>query len=140
MPKEVLEVRSRKTIAVAEVVFYTQDVVGFYFFDDITISVDDIKDLANATRELTGGEISLLTVVVTGERNNISTQAFSYNMYKELGIKQRTIAEGLVINNLPTRIMANFYYKVVRRKFPVKVFETETEALEWLFEMRGAEK
>jgi hypothetical protein len=140
MVKENLEVRSRKTIAVAEVIFYSEDLLAFYFFDDITIEVTDVQELVRVSSEMTGGEVDLLTLVVTGERNNISTEAFSYNMYKELKIKQRTIAEAVVISNLPTRIMTNFYYKVARRKFPVKVFESETKATEWLFAMKQAQE
>ncbi|MCD6067199.1 MAG: hypothetical protein K0S33_2025 [Bacteroidetes bacterium] len=133
MVKVDLEIRVRKTISIGEVIFYNQDLIAFYFNDDITIGVAEVKEMVYVTRELTGGEVDLLNLVVTGERNNISTQAFSYDLFKELNIKQRTVAEAVVIKNLPTRIMANFYYKAIRRSFPVKVFDSEEDAVSWLF-------
>jgi len=74
------------------------------------------------------------------ERNNISTEAFSFDAHKELDIKQVTIAEAVVIKNLATRIMANFYYKVTKRNFPVKVFDTKQEAINWLLSNNYSEQ
>ena len=133
-----LRIINRKKISIAEVSYAENDVVVFDFFDDITIGISEIKELAFASNELTGGVVPTLNLVITGQRNNISTEAFAYNVFEELKITQITIAEALVIQNLATRIMANFYYKVVPRKFPVKVFENKEQAIEWLFESKNA--
>lgn len=137
---EKLQQRSSKTISVAQVSFVENDMMVFEFFDDITIGVSEIKELAIASHDLSGGEVPLLSLVVTGERNNMSTEAFAYNIFKELNITQRTIAEAVVIQNIATRIMANFYYKVVTRPFPVKVFENREKAITWLFMKKSEEQ
>lgn len=127
------EIMVQKVISIGEVTYYSNQLIVFKFGDDITIDVPEVKELYEATVELTGGEVDLLSLVITGERNNITTQAFSFDMFKEMGIRQRTIAEAVIIRNLATRILANFYYKATKRAFPVKVFDAEREALEWLY-------
>ena len=128
-----------KEISVAYLSYLECDLIQVQFFDDITIGIPEVKELANATKELTGGIVPVLSLVITGQRNNISTEAFSYNIYTELNITQRTIAEAVVIQNLPTRIIANFYYKVVPRPFPVKVFESREKAIAWLMASKAQE-
>jgi len=132
--------RSSKTISVAEVSFVENDMMVFEFFDDITVGISEIKELTIASHELSGGVVPILSLVVTGQRNNMSTEAFAYNIFEELNITQRTIAEAVVIQNIATRIMANFYYKVVPRPFPVKVFESKEKAITWLFMKKSEEQ
>ena len=43
-----------------------------------------------------------------------------------------TFALGLVIKELPQRLLANFYFKIKARNYPVKIFKTESEATNWL--------
>ncbi len=132
--------QSSKTISVAKVSFVENDMMVFEFFNDITLGVSEIKELAIASHDLSGGAVPILSLVVTGERNNMSTEAFAYNIFKELNITQRTIAEAVVIQNIATRIMANFYYKVVPRPFPVKVFENKEKAITWLSMKKSEEQ
>lgn len=122
----------QRTVRVGKVFFYTNQIVCYEFYDDIFIEIEDVKELAQATEELTGGIIPVLNLSITGQRNNISTEAFSFNVHKELNIKQKTLAEAVVIDNLATRIMANFYYKVVKKDHVVKVFDKKKEAINWL--------
>lgn len=129
---ESLVVKAQKRISIGTAYFYTNQIISVEFDDDIFMGIAEIKELAEVVKELTGGVVPVLSLVVTGQRNNISTEAFAFDAHKELGIKQITIAEAVVIKNLATRIMANFYYKVTKRYFPVKVFDTKEEAVKWL--------
>jgi hypothetical protein len=129
---EALVVKAEKKISIGMARFYTNQIMCFEFDNDILMGLVEISELADTVKELTGGIVPVLSLVVMGERNNISTEAFSFDTHKELGIKQVTVAEAVVIKNLATRIMANFYYKVIKRNFPVKVFDTKQEAIMWL--------
>jgi len=129
---EALVVKAQKRISIGTAYFYTNQIMSFEFDDDILMGVVEIRELAETVKELTGGVVPVLSLILMGQRNNISTEAFAYNPHKELGIKQMTIAEAVVIKNLATRIMANFYYKVSKRSFPVKVFDTKQGAINWL--------
>ena len=40
--------------------------------------------------------------------------------------------EAIVVRTLPQRIIANFYYMVKRKSYPVKVFNAEEGAIKWL--------
>ncbi|MBK6836681.1 MAG: hypothetical protein IPG89_21460 [Bacteroidetes bacterium] len=130
--EEALVIKAQKRMSIGTAYFYTNQIICFEFDDDIFTGIAEVKELANTAKELTGGVVPVLSLVVTGQRNNISTEAFAFDVHKELGIKQITIAEAVVIKNLATRIMANFYYKVTKREFPVKVFDTKEEAIKWL--------
>lgn len=122
----------QKGVRVGKVSFYSNQVICYEFNDDVFIEVKDVVELANVTKELTGGIIPVLNLSITGQRNNISTEAFSFNVHNELNIQQKTVAEAIVIDNLATRIMANFYYKVVKKEHIVKVFDKKIDALKWL--------
>ncbi|MDP2385039.1 MAG: hypothetical protein Q8M29_01590 [Bacteroidota bacterium] len=132
-----LTIVAHKDISVAKISYSEEGIMIVELLDDIIIGIPEIKELAQGSKELSGGEVPLLSLVVTGQRNNISTEAFAFNIFEELQIKQKTIAEALVIKNLPTRIMANFYYKVVPRPYPVKVFQEKELAIEWLLKNKG---
>lgn len=132
-----LTIVAHRNTSVAKVSYSEEGIMVIELLDDIMIGIPEIKEMAQASTELSGGVVSLLSLVVTGQRNNISTEAFAYNIYEELQIKQKTVAEALVIKNLPTRIMANFYYKVVPRPYPVKVFQEKELAIEWLLKKKS---
>ncbi len=127
-----LTIIAYKDTSLAKMSYSEEGIMMVELFDDIIIGIPEIKEMAHVSKELSGGDVPLLSLVVTGQRNNISTEAFSYNIFEELQIKQKTLAEALVIKNLPTRIMANFYYKVVPRPYLVKVFQEKDQAIEWL--------
>jgi hypothetical protein len=43
-----------------------------------------------------------------------------------------TPAIALVIQELSQRLLANFYFKIKKVNYPVKIFKSEAETTEWL--------
>jgi hypothetical protein len=46
------------------------------------------------------------------------------------------IASAVITNNLPVRLIANFFIKFYRLNIPVKIFDSKEKALEWLLKFR----
>ena len=51
--------------------------------------------------------------------------------FQDNRFERAKLAEALVIRTLGHRILANFYVKARKRKYPVRIFDSEQEALEW---------
>ena len=43
-----------------------------------------------------------------------------------------TLAEGIVVKSFSERIIANFYFMVKPKAYPIKLFSTEEAAINWL--------
>ena len=43
-----------------------------------------------------------------------------------------TLAEGIVVKSFSERIIANFYFMVKPKAYPIKIFSTEEAAINWL--------
>lgn len=103
-------------------------IVTMRFKDDVEIGKSDIDEMINTRGELSPGKVKIL--IVTGIRASITKEARQYN--KEAHREANTQAEALVVRSLPTRIAVNFYYRIRRTSYPVKIFRDEVSALKWL--------
>lgn len=124
--------KSKKEISVGTVSFYTNQIYCIILKNDILIGIREIEEIATATKEITGGVVPFLNLIIAGERTNISTDAFSFDVFKNLNITQPIIAEAVVMQNIATRIVLNFYFKVNKRNYPLKMFENKEKAIAWL--------
>lgn len=43
-----------------------------------------------------------------------------------------TLAEAIVVKSLSERIIANFYFSTKKKSYPIKVFTSEKNAIQWL--------
>jgi len=102
----------------------------FKFLDEITLTVEDVIELSNANIALTGSDM-YFSIVVPGLRNDLTKEAREFDFYKALNRKPTCIAEAVIVTELPTRIVTDFYYKLRRFPYPTKAFASEAKALEW---------
>lgn len=97
------------------------------------IEFDEIKQQVDACYILTEGRPIPVLIDVRNGRKNLSPEARSYagknNPYKHL-----KLAEALLINSFPQRLMANFFMKFNKHHHPSKVFTREEAAVKWLLE------
>lgn len=110
-------------------------ILYFKFLDEITLTVEDVIELSNANLALTGSGM-YFSIVVPGFRNDLTKEAREYDFYRELKRKPTCIAEAIIVNELPTRIVVDFYYKFRAFPYPTKAFASEDKALEWFRMMR----
>ncbi|MBS1635437.1 MAG: hypothetical protein JST26_05900 [Bacteroidetes bacterium] len=123
------EIRSQE-LRIATATLYQGNVIAFRFMDDVVLQVEDVIELSQTNVAMTGDN-PYFTIVVTGQRQDITQEAREYDFYKELGRKPTCVAEAVIVHDLPTRIVVDFYYKLRRFPYPAKVFANEEQALEW---------
>jgi len=104
-------------------------IIIYDFKDDVSIDIADIKLMIEAHSKLANG-IPRPVLVNTGKRMGISPEARAFDNIEDR--KRITKAEALVIDNIATRIGANFYYMIQRPPYQVKTFPTQEKALKWL--------
>lgn len=105
-------------------------IIQYTFDNDITIDVDDIHALVDALAELTQG-VKHGMLVISGDRNSTTKEAIMESM-KKLKSENYAFAEAIVITSLPTRIAANFFYKIYSPVHPYKTFKDIDSAEKWL--------
>jgi hypothetical protein len=113
---------------------YKGNILVIRFADDVVVTVEDVIEMSNATLSLTG-DAPYFGIVVTGQRQEVTREAREFDFYKELGRKPRCKAEAVIVKDLPTRIVTDFYYKFRRFPFPCKVFSREEKAIDWFMSL-----
>lgn len=93
------------------------------------ITAEKLVKIDNAFKTI-GNNKPIAILVVPDLYGSITPEARKVNMFKE---SDNTIAIGLVIQSLPQRLLANFYFKINKPVYPVKFFKNETEATNWLY-------
>lgn len=95
---------------------------------DDDFSVEDLKKLVQAEKELSGQQMPVLVLC----NENASTNV---DLLKEISKNKNnpySIADAFVISSTAQRIMANFYLKIYKPERPTKFFNNAEDALFWL--------
>lgn len=97
-----------------------------------TISVEDIKELLDATDKIGNGQ-KFKKLITLGEYTLADLDAIKLASSSE-GSKYK-IAEAFVVKGLAQCILVNFYMHVIKPLTPVKLFNNETDAQNWLLSL-----
>jgi hypothetical protein len=123
----------KKFITSSSLIIIDNDLVRVYINADAKFDEDSVKEnIEVVMREL--GDSTFYQVVVPDPTAHISISAsdFHHSAFDEL-----KKGEALVIQSLGHRILAQAYLRVTSRKFPVRVFNKEEEALAWFEDLRS---
>ena len=104
-------------------------VIEYSLTEDYILDVDDINQLVDAVRELCLDEKHAMLVVTTD--NNGSTREARNTSFERMKQKDHAISEAVVIKSLPTRMAADFFYKIYKPHHPYKFFKTKEKAEAW---------
>ncbi len=111
-------------------VFLGED--GIYrqqMFENVHVNLEDAKELFARNEELSDGTTRPLLVIVAGTRS-LSREARSHFSGKESVRLFSAVA--LLVESPLTRVISNFFIGLNKPLFPVKIFSSEKDALEWL--------
>lgn len=104
---------------------------GFYLVcvnETEEFSVEDLKKLVNAQKELGGEKLPVLVLCSEHASTNsdllISISKNENNPYSK--------ADAFVIKSMAQKILANFYIKINKPERPTKFFNNKEEAINWL--------
>lgn len=104
-------------------------IVQVNFGDNVELDVKETKDILTALASINDGKKSLV-VNVAGKNTTATREARSYSASEEAG--QHTIADAFVVNNLPQKLLGNFYLNLNKPFINTKIFNKLEEAIVWL--------
>ena len=107
------------------------NIIYLSFKPDVDFKLEDAIEVNNLIVDLSGNKPFLSLVDVSGRYGNITNEARNH-FAKDPKTKEIRVAEALIIDNLPMRLLARFYQKVNKPSNPIKIFSTKAEAIEWL--------
>lgn len=90
---------------------------------------DDIKEILDATGELTEGK-KYPTLTIPGKYSNASKEALDF-MFSAHAVVFSS-RDAYITKSLPQRILGNFYLNVKKPLIPTKLFTSEKTAAAWL--------
>jgi hypothetical protein len=93
------------------------------------ISVEDVKDIADACNKAANSKVLPLLIVVDAFTLP-SPQARKYIALPNSNPYAK--AEAYVINDMAQKIVGNFFLKFDKPARPTKIFSKETDAVKWL--------
>lgn len=100
---------------------------------DAKIGLEETREMNKAVGVLSKGKESLI-LMLADELASFNKAAMEFSASEE-GLRY-SIAEAMVVKSLTQRITANLYLKIVRPKKPSKIFNSEKEAVKWLYSLQ----
>ncbi len=108
-----------------------EQTVQIEFQDDVLIDLEDIKRTYQQLHHFTG-EKRLKKLVITGKKTEITKDARLYGHRESMKIKDRVIAEAIVVHMLYQKMIINFYIMFIKDSYPTRFFTDVEKAKEWL--------
>lgn len=120
-------------IECAEITVIDSGFILLKYKPDYEVEIEDVKELEKVLIEISdNGDIYCL-MDTSGRLNNYSHEAQKFLSNDASIVKQNKIkGSAIVIDNLPNRLLARFFSKFYKPKFPMKIFRNKEDALSWL--------
>jgi hypothetical protein len=97
--------------------------------DEGIIGKQIVEEIVNAVEKITGGKAAP-NLILTRPGAMVDKEAREFSSSPR-GM-QFTVADAMVIHNLPQKVVANFYLRINRPEKPTRFFSDEEEAITWL--------
>jgi hypothetical protein len=110
--------------------------VQIEFNDEIVIELEDLRAGYKQLSEYTA-EKRLKKLIITGKKTEITKEARLFGHNESLKIKDKVIAEAIVVHLLYQKMIINFYIKFIKDSYPTKFFTDVEKAKEWLRSVEG---
>jgi len=123
------------TFTYAKVQLFGSKLVRIEVFGETTIGKKEAKELNDAVGVLSKGK-EILVLMLADELAQVDKEAMDFSASPE-GQKY-TKGDAMVVRSITQRISANLYLKLFRPKKPSKTFNSEEDAIKWLFSIENA--
>jgi hypothetical protein len=108
--------------------FVEKGILNFHIKEFQDLNISDIEEYYNLAKEHLGNnKYPVLQTLGIGATIDNDVKEFASKSDKRF-----SIADGIVIDNLPHRLVANFYLKFHKPKNPTALFKKQSDAIEWL--------
>ncbi len=105
-----------------------QNIIKILVKDNIELNVEDILAIQKAKHKLIENQKHYV-LFVTPRYSSITPEARSFSASAE--VNKNAIAKGIVVVNLATRLISQFFVTVNKPPVMTKIFATQEEALSW---------
>lgn len=109
-----------------------EQVLTVTFKDKVDVDVAEMERLVDVSLNLIGGKPFYLLVDARDIYSSMDHESRKYIAEHER-YNQLNIAQAIVVNNMPIRLLASAYFKLYRHVNPVRIFSDMKEARKWLF-------
>ena len=123
------------TFSYAKVQLFESKLVRIEVFGDNAIGLKEAKEMNDALGTLAKGR-EMLVVMLADELAQFDKAAMDFSASDE-GLMY-TIGDAMVVKSTAQRITANLYLRLSRPKKPSKIFNSEKDALKWLFSLESS--
>lgn len=114
------------------IISFSESIATAKFKDNIDVDIKEAKELIEVSLEIVQNERFYLLVDARDIYSSMDHEARKYiSEHKEYN--RLNIAQAIVVNNMPIRLIASAYYRFYPHANPVKVFSKMEEAKKWLF-------
>ncbi len=103
------------------------------FHEEIMLDLDAITLVDKCCDEFVAGR-RLKRLIIAGKNTQITKEARIYGQEKSRQLKDMVIAEAVVVNSLPQKMVANFYFAFIKEFYPARFFTDVEKAKEWLLQ------
>ena len=128
MINDINDIAIKFELKAAVVTVVENKIIRISHHNDYEIQPEDIEELIGLFKDLRKKDLVERILMVGASHTSITPEARKIaesNVFDAKG-------EAIVVRTLPQRIIANFYYMVKRKSYPVKVFNAEEGAIKWL--------
>lgn len=94
------------------------------------ITENQLIQITDAISKLSSGRKDAI-LSVAGLYGSMTPEARKISINTD---NEYTLAIALVIQDLSQRLLANFYFRIKKVNYPVKIFKSEEEATNWLYQ------
>ena len=121
----------QKLITSSSLVIFDGNVVKAYTNPEVEFCDDAANENAEAICDMIGkGPVYYLFVPDPTTHITLEARLYEHPQFESLKIGQ-----AIVIKTLAHRLLAQFYLNVRKNKYPVKIFDCETSAMNWFDEL-----
>jgi len=96
----------------------------------VVVEVEDAMKVDEAYSDLSEGRRVFSIVNVAGIHSSMTNEAQAF-LSKDAKMVPNIVAAGIVVTNLPIRILARFFISKHKPPYPTKIFASTNEALRW---------
>lgn len=116
----------------ARVQLFDTKLIRLEIFGNQVIGKAEAREMNNAIGILSRGKESLV-LILADEIATFSKEAMAFSASEE-GLRYTT-GDALVVKSLTQRLTANLYLKLSRPRKPSRIFNSEKDAVRWLFSL-----
>jgi len=120
------------TFSHSKLQLFDAKLVRIELFGHTLIGKKEAKEINDAIGVLSKGK-EILVVMLADEIAQFDKEAMDFSASEE-GLRY-TIGDAMVVKSTTQRITANLYLKISKPRKPSKIFNSEKDALEWLFSL-----